>query len=178
MESNSILVDEDPVVRKPILLMNIIVVVLLSIGMLIPELLIGKKYEGAISKEAFIEKLVSKNLFEETSIVEEMAEDPELVYIHTKAFYPRYYDPGKGEPAENIEWLLAKDEGNLGFMIVSPNVAGASMALDRSPEYFPNNEEVYIIGKWVPSEIAGKYLQTNIIFLPENDLILQANKIQ
>jgi hypothetical protein len=177
MEASSIPLGNEPVVREPILLMNIIFVVLLSVGMLLPELLIGKKYEGEMSKEVFISELESKNMIKEATMVEKMIDDPELVYIHTKAFYPRYFDVGKGEPAENIEWLLAKDEGNLGFMIVSPNVAGASMAVDRSPDSFPNNEDVYIIGRWIPSEIAGKYLMARLIYLPEYDQIIETSKI-
>ncbi len=178
MESNSIHVNEERVIRKPILLMNIIFVVLLSVGMLIPELLIGRKYEGEISKEVFLEKLTSKNLLEEASIVEEMAEDPQLVFIHTKAFYPRYYEPGMGEPGDNIEWLLAKDSGNLGFMIMSPNVTGVTFSIEELPMIFPHNSEAYIMGKWLTSEIAGKYLIGKLIFLPEYDLIIEANKIQ
>ncbi len=131
MESNSIHEDKERIVRKPILLMNIVFVVLLSVGMLTPELLIGRQYEGEVSKEVFLEKLISKKLLEEASIVGEMAEDQELVFIHTKAFYPRFYEAGKGEPGDNIEWLLARETGNFGFMIVSPNVAGATMVLNE-----------------------------------------------
>lgn len=166
MESDSIRVKEERYVRKPILMMNTTFVVLLSVGMLMPELLINKKYGGEISREVFLEKLTSQNLIEEASIVEGLAEDPELVFIHTKAFYPRYYDPGKGEPGDNIEWLLPKDVGNLGFMIVSPNVAGVSMISDKSPDYFPNNEDVYIIGRWVES-INMKYVDCKLLFISE-----------
>jgi hypothetical protein len=166
MESDSIRVKEERGVRKPILMMNTTFVVLLSVGMLMPELFISKKYEGEISREVFLEKLTSQNLIEEASIVEGLAEDPELVFIHTKAFYPRYYDPGKGEPGDNIEWLLPKDVGNLGFMIVSPNVAGVSMISDKSPDYFPNNEDVYIIGRWVES-INMKYVDCKLLFISE-----------
>jgi hypothetical protein len=166
MESDSIRVKEERGVRKPILMMNTTFVVLLSVGMLMPELFISKKFEGEISREVFLEKLTSQNLIEEASIVEGLAEDPELVFIHTKAFYPRYYDPGKGEPGDNIEWLLPKDVGNLGFMIVSPNVAGVSMISDKSPDYFPNNEDVYIIGRWVES-INMKYVDCKLLFISE-----------
>lgn len=174
MVSNSTHKDEEPVFPKPVLWVSIAFVVLLSLGMLMPELLIAKKYEGEISKEVLLEKLISNNFLEEASFVEGMAEDPDLVFIHTKAFYPRYYDPGKGEPGNNIEWLIAKEEGNLGFMIVSPNVAGASMKLDKSPVYFPNNEEVYIIGKWVES-INMKYINCQLIFFPEKNEIIYSN---
>jgi hypothetical protein len=166
MESDSIRVKEERGVRKPILMMNTTFVVLLSVGMLMPELFISKKFEGEISREVFLEKLTSQNLIEEASIVEGLAEDPELVFIHTKAFYPRYYDPGKGEPGDNIEPPPPKDVGNLGFMIVSPNVAGVSMISDKSPDYFPNNEDVYIIGRWVES-INMKYVDCKLLFISE-----------
>ncbi len=178
MESDSIRVKEERGVRKPILMMNTTFVVLLSVGMLMPELFISKKYEGEISREVFLEKLTSQNLIEEASIVEGLAEDPELVFIHTKAFYPRYYDPGKGEPGDNIEWLLPKDVGNLGFMIVSPNVAGVTFPIEELPTFFPHNSDAYIMGKWLTSEIAGKYLMGKLIFLPEYDLIINAITIQ
>jgi hypothetical protein len=74
--------------------------------------------------------------------------------------------------------LLPKDVGNLGFMIVSPNVAGVTFPIEELPTFFPHNSDAYIMGKWLTSEIAGKYLMGKLIFLPEYDLIINAITIQ
>jgi hypothetical protein len=96
------------------------------------------------------------------------------VYIHTKAFYPRYYEPGEGEPGFNIEWISAKEYGNLGFMIVSPSVSGVTMRLEESPVGFPHYEDVFIIGKWVDT-IYMRYLQAEAVVLLDESKMFFSN---
>ncbi|MBW6475200.1 MAG: hypothetical protein K0B14_18880, partial [Anaerolineaceae bacterium] len=87
------------------------------------------------------------------------------------AFYPRYYNPGEGEPGFNIEWISAQEYGNLGFMIVSPQITGATMRIDESPADFPHYEDVFIIGKWVDT-IYMRYLQAEaVVLLDESEWI-------
>jgi hypothetical protein len=165
-----------PTRERPIIFSSIIIVALIAIGMVLPELLIQKKYQGEISKEIFIQQLVSQNLLEEASIVEELSDDSELVYIHTKAFYPRYFDPGEGEPGFNIGWTLGKNYGQMSFMIVSPFITGVTMELANPPNVFPHDTEVYIIGKLVESKF-GNYFNANLIFLPEHDALIQSENV-
>lgn len=159
-------------IGKPIFLSSIIFVVLIAIGMVMPELLIEKKYRGEISREEFLELIEENDIDYDHDRLRSLADDTDFVYIHTKAFYPRYYDAGEGEPGFNIEWLLAKEYGNLGFMIVSPQITGATLDLEKSPEFFPHDADVFIIGKWVPSNFIGKYIEANIIYFPENGNII------
>lgn len=158
---------------KPIILVSIIFVGCIAIGMLFPELLIGKKYQGEISKEVFIQQLVSQNLLEEASLVEDFPNDPKFVYINTKAFYPRYYDPGEGEPGFNIEWSLGKDYSQMNFMIVSPFITGVTMELNNLPDYFPHDTEIYIIGELVRAEF-GNYFKADMVFLPEKEILINS----
>ncbi|PKO07302.1 MAG: hypothetical protein CVU41_00970 [Chloroflexi bacterium HGW-Chloroflexi-3] len=157
---------------KPVILSSLIFVVIIAIGMVMPELLIEKKYAGEVTKEEFFQLIESKNIDYDQDKMRNLEEDADFVYIHTRAFYPRYYDPGEGEPGNNIEWLLAQDYGQLGLMIISPNVAGVTIRLDDSPVNFPHNEDVLIIGKWVDT-IYMRYLQADVIVLPdESELIV------
>jgi hypothetical protein len=155
-------------IGKPIILPSIIFVVLIAIGMVIPELLIEKKYQGEISREEFLHLIKENDIDYDHERLRSLADDADYVYIHTKAFYPRYYDAGEGEPGFNIEWLLAQEFGNLGFMIVSPQITGATLELEKSPEFFPHDADVFIIGKWVPSNFIGKYITAYMIYFPEN----------
>lgn len=175
INDNSELHFEDEKTNKKLSLMGIIFVFIVSIGMIFPELLINQKYEGEISKEIFIQQLISQNLLEEASIVEAFSDDSELVYIHTKAFYPRYFDPGEGEPGFNIEWLQSKEFGQLGFMIITPQLAGGNIKISRPPDNFPNDSEIYIIGKWVESKFM-RFITSEAIFIPKMNQIILATE--
>lgn len=142
------------------------VVIVISIGMLLPELLIRPKFEGEMSKEAFLSEIVNSGL--DLNLEKEMdLDNPDLVFIHTKAFYPRYYYPGEGEPGYNIEWLLENETGNLGFMILNPQIAGVRLNIDKLPSFFPNDAEAYIIGKWTTSNFSTRYLVGELVFIPQ-----------
>jgi hypothetical protein len=158
--------------KRPIILSSIIFVALISIGMVLPEILIEKEYRGEITKDEFLQMMELYNIDYDHDKMRSLADDPDFVYIHTKAFYPRYYDPGEGEPGFNIEWLSAQEYGNLGFMIVSPQITGASIEVEKSPEFFPHDTDVFIIGKWVPSNFIGKYIEANVIYFPENGYLI------
>ncbi len=163
---------EDEKNTKKISLVGIFFVIFISVGMVLPELLIKQKYEGEIPKEEFLQLIEANNFDFDHDKLRNLTEDPDFVYIHTKAFYPRYFDPGEGEPGYNIEWLLAKDYKNLGFMIVSPLTTGVTINVDHPPEFFPHNVEVYIIGEWLESDYASKYLSAKAIFIPENEILI------
>ncbi len=165
---NASIVDKKPEKnRNGLLISSIIFVIFIAFGMVLSELLIDKKYSGEITKEEFINEIAMNDMDFDVNSLNKLLQDPDYVFIHSKAFYPRYYDPGEGEPAENIEWLRAKESGNLGFMIISPVVAGVTLELNKSPDHFQHNQEVYIIGKWITSNYGGKYLEAYILFLSE-----------
>jgi hypothetical protein len=163
---------EKSTIQRPIILSSIIIVALISIGMVLPEILIEKEYRGEITKDEFLQLMGLYNIDYDHDKMRSLADDPDFVYIHTKAFYPRYYEPGEGEPGFNIEWISAKEYGNLGFMIVSPQITGASIEVEKSPEFFPHDTDVFIIGKWVPSNFIGKYIEANVIYFPENGYLI------
>ncbi|MBE0686561.1 MAG: hypothetical protein IH585_11225 [Anaerolineaceae bacterium] len=154
--------------RKPVILSGIIFVVIIIVGMVIPEMLIDQKYRGEVTREEFLQLIEANYIDYDHDKVRSLADDPDFVYIHTKAFYPRYYNPGEGEPGFNIEWISAQEYGNLGFMIVSPQITGATFKAEKSPDFFPHDADVFIIGKWVPSNFIGKYIEANVIYFPEN----------
>jgi hypothetical protein len=157
---------------KHFILTSIFFVVMISIGMLLPELLIEKKYRGEVTREEFLQLIEANFIDYDQDKITNLAENPDFVYIHSKAFYPRYYDPGEGEPGYNIEWLLANDYKNLGFMIVSPLTTGVTLEVDNPPKFFPHNVEVYIIGEWIKSDYVSKYLNAKAIFIPENEILI------
>ncbi|MFO7674115.1 MAG: hypothetical protein R6V74_10450, partial [Lutibacter sp.] len=113
----------------------------------------------------------------DAEMFEEISSKPDVVFIHTKAFYPRYFYEGEGESGFNIEWLLAQDHGNLGFMIVSPNITGVSMELEAPPSNFPNDLEVFIIGRWNQSKY-GRYLLGDFIYIPESQTIIKSSVVK
>lgn len=158
--------------KRPIILSSIIYVALISIGMVLPEIMIKQKYIGEVTKEEFLQLIESYNIEYDQEKMRSLADDPDFVYLHTKAFYPRYYEPGEGEPGFNIEWISAQDYGNLGFMIVSPQITGATIDVEKSPEFFPHDADVFIIGKWVPSNYIGHYIKANVIYFPENGFLI------
>lgn len=154
--------------KKSTQTISIVFIAIISIGMVLPEIFIQKKYPGEITKTEFIQQLKMNNMDNAVELTLELPDDPNLVYLHTKAFYARYYGPGEGEPATDIEWLRARDTGNLGFMIVNPIITGASLITNESPQFFPHNSDVYIIGIWKYSKSAGKYLVVKTLFITES----------
>jgi hypothetical protein len=165
---------EKSTIQRPIILSSIIFVALISIGMVLPEILIEKEYRGEITKDEFLQLMGLYNIDYDHDKMRSLADDPDFVYIHTKAFYPRYYDPGEGEPGFNIEWISAQEYGNLGFMIVSPSVSGVTMRLDEPPTDFPHYEDVFIIGKWVDT-IYMRYLQAEAVVLLDESKMFFSN---
>ena len=155
-------------------LAGIVLVLAISIGMILPEWFIKPRYQGQISKEQFLQIIKSSKVDYDPRILEEISSKPNMVFIHTKAFYPRYYYKGEGESGFNIEWLLAKEYGNLGFMVVSPFITGVTMELDVPWDYFPNDTEVLIIGNWVGSKYTN-YLNAESIFLPNENIFIIKN---
>jgi len=159
-------------IGKPIILSSIIFVVVIAIGMVLPELMIKKKYKGEVTREEFLQLIEVNNIENHQEKLGKFEDDPDSVYIQTKAFYPRYYNGGEGEPGFNIEWLSAQEYGNLGFMILSPQITGATLKVEKSPEFFPHDTDVFIIGTWVPSSYIGKYIEANVIYFPENGKLI------
>ena len=155
-------------------LVGIILVALVSVGMILPEVMTKPKYEGEISKDKFRQVIESSNVDYEPSKLEDILTKPDVVAIHSKAFYPRYYEAGEGEPGINIEWMLAKEFNQVNFMIISPYVTGVNMNIENPPENFPHNSEVFIIGKWVKTQY-GNYLDGKFICLPDNGKVLLSN---
>ncbi len=150
---------------------GIIFLSVVAVGMLLPEMLINPKYGGEISKEELTQILSTSNLEFDQVKLEEILNKPNVVVINTKAFYPRFYYSGEGEPINNMGWIIARDYNQLNFMIVSPIVTGVTNKLDNPPEFFLNDLEVYIIGKWVETKV-GRYLASELIFVPENKELL------
>jgi hypothetical protein len=167
---------EKPTRERPIILSSIILVALIAIGMVLPELLIGKKYQGEITKEEFLHLITINGLDFEQGKLEKYIQDPNLVYISSKAFYPRFFYPGEGEPGFNIEWMLGKEYGQMTFMIVSPFITGVTLEQANPPNVFPHDTEVYIIGKMVESKY-GNYFNAELIYLPEYDAQIQSENV-
>lgn len=161
---------------KTIILVGIILVSIVSISLILPELLIKPKFQGEISKEKFMQMMDASDVEIEVDVLEEIADESEVVFIHSKAFYPRYFYEGEGEPGFNIEWMLARDYNQLNFMIVSPYITGVTMRLDNNPDNFPHGSEVYIIARQVHSQY-GNFYKGEMVYLPDSKGIL-FSKIQ
>ncbi|HSM24981.1 MAG TPA: hypothetical protein VK856_08980, partial [Anaerolineaceae bacterium] len=166
--------EEKPSNKK--IIVGIILVSIISIGMILPELLIKPKYQGEITKDEFIQIINSSDVYDPI-VFSEITDQPNLVFIQSKAFYPRYFYEGEGESGFNIEWLLAKETGNLGFMVVSPFITGVTMELTSPPSNFPNDTEVFIIGRWNQSTY-GRYLLGNFIYIPESQTIIKSSIVK
>lgn len=154
------------------ILSSIGLVVITAIGMILPELLIEKKYSGELTKGEFFQKIDLSNHSALRGYLDDLSNDPENVFIQSKAYYPRFFEAGEGEPGFNIEWLLARDHRNLGFMIITPFITGVSFDVSFLPEFFPHDAEVFIIGKWVPSRYIGKYIDAYAVYIPEIDYLM------
>lgn len=156
---------------KIVILVGIILVSIVSISMVLPEVMIKPKFQGEISKEEFIQMMDASDVTVDAEVFEEIADEPEAVFIHSKAFYPRYFYEGEGEPGFNIGWMLAKDHNQLNFMVVAPSITGVTMELEAPPGNFPNGSEVYIIGERIHSRY-GNYFKGEMIFLPNSNEFL------
>lgn len=64
------------------------------------------------------------------------------------AIYPRYYEPGSGEPESAKVGYDAAPEGRLMFLTLSPGGFGTMrLRTDAAPAFFPDNATVWIAGK-------------------------------
>jgi hypothetical protein len=158
---------------KKILWGGIIFLAIVAVGMLLPEILIQPKYKGEVSKEEFRQIITTSNGYYNQEKLEELLSDPDSVVIHTKAYYPRFYYAGEGEPINNMGWIIGREYNQINFMISSPMVAGVTIEVDNPPAFFRNDLEVYIIGKWVNNNVI-KYLKGKNIYLPDENFVIQS----
>ena len=155
---------------------GIIFLAIVAVGMLLPEIFIQPKYKGEVSKEEFRQIITTSNGNYNQEKLVELLSDPDSVVIHTKGYYPRFYYAGEGEPINNMGWIIGREYNQINFMISSPIVTGVTIEVDNPPAFFRNDLEVYIIGKWVETEV-GRYIKSELVFFPENnDALTNGNK--
>jgi hypothetical protein len=84
--------------------------------------------------------------------------DDQSVLIKGRAFYPRYYEAGKGEPRSWPDFV-ARSCDRLEFFLVGPQNFHVILPLKSTPASFPNGSEVIVLGYR-----AEDYLESMAVF--------------
>lgn len=95
---------------------------------------------------------------ESKTLLETFSEDKQSVLLSGRAFYPRYYEAGKGEPRSWPDFISRKCE-RLEFFLVGPENAHVILPLKSVPANFPNGSEVIVLGYQ-----AEDYLDSSAVF--------------
>ncbi len=153
-------------------IVGIIILILFSFGMIVPEALIKPLYPGAISCEQSLEIASDPNF---TNMLTKLdpCDKADKIILYEKALYPKYYPAEVGEPGIGLPWLNPKDTAHLGFSIVGPIISGVVLETEDTPPRFKNNQEVIIIGSWNNSVKDYPYIDADSIFLLEDKLLFE-----
>ena len=95
---------------------------------------------------------------ESKMLLDAVSEDEKFVLLSGRAFYPRYYEAGKGEPRSWPDFISRKCE-RLEFFLVGPENAHVILPLNSVPANFSNGSEVIVLGYQ-----AEDYLDSSAVF--------------
>ena len=84
--------------------------------------------------------------------------DDQSVLIEGQAFYPRFYEAGKGEPRSWPDFI-ARSCDRLEFFLVGPQNVHVILPIKSAPVSFPNGSEVIVLGYR-----AEDYLESMAVF--------------
>ncbi|MAT42036.1 MAG: hypothetical protein CL609_06815 [Anaerolineaceae bacterium] len=156
--------------RLPIL--GTLIFVLFSIGMILPEAMIKPMYPGYISCEQSL-KLASNPNYSNMLTELDPCDNTDKIILYEKALYPKYYPANKGEPGVGLPWLNPQKSDHLGFSIVGPVISGVVLEAQGKPPRITNSQEVIIIGSWNNSVQDYPYIDADVVFFLEDNLLLK-----
>ena len=135
---------------SPKVLVGTMILILLSGSALpIAEIVIPTRYPKQTKAES-IKVLMESGAWQEISVhselsVETALDDDQVVLLNGRAFYPRYYEAGKGEPRSWPDFI-ARSCDRLEFFLVGPQNVHVILPLKSVPVSFPNGSEVIVLG--------------------------------
>ena len=127
------------------------VFILLFFGLLIPMTMtkITPQYtfqnRGTLAELLFSDKNWERQP-ELKQKMEQLLAEGNISILRGKAFYPRFYKTGDGEPGKNPGIYKAESYPRLIFLLINDNRQDILLPLETSPEYFPNGSEVIVVG--------------------------------
>ena len=135
---------------SPKVLVGTMILILLSGSVLpIAEIVIPTRFSNQ-SKAESTKVLMESGAWQEVPADSEMSletvlGDDQSVLINGRAFYPRYYEAGKGE---SRSWpdFIARSCDRLEFFLVGPRNVHVILPLKSVPASFPNGTEVIVLG--------------------------------
>ncbi|HLE52243.1 MAG TPA: hypothetical protein VI755_09275, partial [Anaerolineales bacterium] len=148
---------------SPKALMGTMILILLSGSALpIAEIVIPTRFSNQ-SKAELTKVLMESGAWQEIPAESEMSletvlGDEQSVLIKGRAFYPRYYEDGNGEPHSWPDFI-ARSCDRLEFFLVGPQNVHVILPLKSVPASFPNGSEVIVLGY-----LAEDYLESIAIF--------------
>jgi hypothetical protein len=111
-----------------------------------------------------------------STYVDQLIVNPTKSIIHGKAFYPRFYLSGQGEPGSAWVAYSKQQFDRIGFQVIySGGRFDAIYSTKNIPEYFPNRTEVILIGEFQTAYIgdrAMKYFAPDLILFPNTDPLI------
>ena len=123
---------------------------LFTSAMLIVDRAMPRRYSNW-TKEETLNLLIEENLVDETGFSEdelrEFLSSPDAQAFFGRGLYPRYYGIGEGEHTSYQSAYSPKDFPRLGITFIGPfGARQAILPLLESPSYFPQAEDVLVIG--------------------------------
>jgi hypothetical protein len=80
------------------------------------------------------------------------------VALYGRAIYPRYYKSGDGEPATDKLGYKPSKQARLVFYLIGPNQELVIFDLDKTPDFFPNTSDVFMIGTQMDNYFSPRVL--------------------
>ncbi|MBA4420680.1 MAG: hypothetical protein C0391_05995 [Anaerolinea sp.] len=109
------------------------------------------------------------------SLANQILADPQVEMIYGKAYYPRFYPAGQGEPGSHWVAYSPQEYDRLGFILM--NEQGKTEVIYRTnnrPRFFPNRVEVIILGEWQKAQVKNdmeEYFHSRLIIFPGEEPI-------
>lgn len=125
-------------------------ILVIAVGMLLPEMLAEPKYK-LVTKSWAVDEIRSGNIMAGTEIADsqlmtDYLQSENSTVLNGRALYPRYFHAGEGETAHGWPAYAQRDFERLGFYIVGPVNANVVLSQISPSVEFPNASEVIVIG--------------------------------
>jgi len=171
--------DEDAVgeSRFPTKAVSLTAAAILAVGLIVPltGALIPAKYQ-AITKSQALAALEQVDLeAAEAFAASQWEQVDNSVVFSGRAFYPRYYPAGEGEPGGSWPAFNPQEFNRVGFFLVGPQNARVLLPLEEAPTTFPNASDVTVLG----CQMENYILALAVVLTAENqDIVLLSNSTQ
>ena len=110
------------------------------------------------------------------NIAQNLLKEPGVTLITGKAYYPRYYPAGEGEPGSSWVAYSPQDYDHLGFILMNGDgKMDVIYKINNKPKVFPNRSDVLVFGEFQESKLKGQlqsYFNVHLIIFPDTAPLL------